>query len=78
MGGRGYAGQSGVKGGKWDDCNSIINKIYLKIIKNKNALKSKVYFKKIKEKMSEYNLCHLWVGALIAYTKFAISSPFSI
>ena len=22
--------QDGVKGGKWDNCNSIINKIYLK------------------------------------------------
>ena len=28
VGGRGYAGCSGVKGGKWDNCNSIINKIY--------------------------------------------------
>ena len=27
-GGRGCAGWSGVKGGKWDNCNSIINKIY--------------------------------------------------
>ena len=34
MGGRGCAGQMGVKGGKWDNCNSIINKIYfLKIFK---------------------------------------------
>ena len=30
MGGRGCAGWSGVKWGKWDNCNSIINKIYLK------------------------------------------------
>ena len=30
MGGTGCAGQSGVKGGKWDNCNSIINKIYFK------------------------------------------------
>ena len=30
MGGRGCAGRRGVKGGKWDNCNSIINKIYLK------------------------------------------------
>ena len=30
MGGRGCAGQRGVKGGKWDNCNSIINEIYLK------------------------------------------------
>ena len=31
MGGRGWAGWSGVKGGKWDNCNSIINKyIFLK------------------------------------------------
>ena len=28
MGGRRWAGWSGVKGGKWDKCNSIINKIY--------------------------------------------------
>ena len=30
VGGRGCAGWSGVKRGKWDNCNSIINKIYLK------------------------------------------------
>ena len=30
MGGRGFTGQRGIKGGKWDNCNSIINKIYLK------------------------------------------------
>ena len=29
MGGRGWAGWSGVRGGKWDYCNSIINK-YIK------------------------------------------------
>ena len=29
VGGRGYTGWSGVKGGKWDNCNSIINK-YIK------------------------------------------------
>ena len=29
VGGRGLAGWSGVKGGKWDNCNSIINK-YIK------------------------------------------------
>ena len=23
------AGQRGIKGGKWDNCNSIINKIYI-------------------------------------------------
>ena len=28
VGGRGYAGQRGIKGGKWDNCNSIINNIY--------------------------------------------------
>ena len=27
-GGRRCAGQRGIKGGKWDNCNSIINKIY--------------------------------------------------
>ena len=30
VGGRGGAGRRGVKGGKWDNCNSIINKIDLK------------------------------------------------
>ena len=30
VGGRGWAGWSGVKEGKWDNCNNIINKIYLK------------------------------------------------
>ena len=29
-GGLGGAGQRGDKGGKWGNCNSIINKIYLK------------------------------------------------
>ena len=31
-GGRWGAGPRGLKGGKWDNCNSIINKIYLKKI----------------------------------------------
>ena len=31
VGGRGWAGWSVVKGGKWDNCNSIINKYILKI-----------------------------------------------
>ena len=30
VGGRECAGWSGVKGGKWDNCNSIINKYILK------------------------------------------------
>ena len=30
VGGRGWTGWSGVKGGKWDNCNSIINKYILK------------------------------------------------
>ena len=29
VGGGGCAWQRGIKGGKWDNCNSIINKIYL-------------------------------------------------
>ena len=33
--GRGCAGWRGIKGEKWDNCNSIINKIILKIIKIK-------------------------------------------
>ena len=28
VGGRGCAGWRGIKGGKWDNCNSIISKIY--------------------------------------------------
>ena len=28
--GRRCAGWRGIKGGKWDNCNSIINKIYLR------------------------------------------------
>ena len=35
MGGRGWAGWSGVKEGKWDNCNSIINKYISKIKKKK-------------------------------------------
>ena len=34
MGGRGWAGWSGVMGGKWENCNSIINKY----IKRKNLV----------------------------------------
>ena len=34
MGGRGWAGWSGV-GGKWDNCNSIINKYIKKTNKQK-------------------------------------------
>ena len=30
-GGRGFVGWRGIKSRKWDNCNSIINKIYLKI-----------------------------------------------
>ena len=30
VGGRQCAGQKGIKGVKWDNCNSIINKVYLK------------------------------------------------
>ena len=30
VGGRGCAGWKGIKGGKWTNCDSIINKIYLK------------------------------------------------
>ena len=40
VGGRGCEGQRGGKGGKWDNYNSIINKIYLKALKNtKNWLR---------------------------------------
>ena len=31
VGGRGCVGWRGIKRGRWDNCNSIINKIYLKI-----------------------------------------------
>ena len=33
VGGRGCAGWNGIKRRKWDNCNGIINKIYLKHIK---------------------------------------------
>ena len=39
MGGRGRAGWSGVKGWKWDNCNSIINKYILKFFKRKTIKK---------------------------------------
>ena len=39
VGGRGCAGQRGVKWGKCDNCNNIINKIYLK--NNKKFKKQK-------------------------------------
>ena len=42
MGGRGWAGWSWVKGGKWDNCNSIINKhIFLKRRENETWRKEK-------------------------------------
>ena len=37
-GGRGSAGWRRIKGGEWDNCNSIINKIYLKNKKLKNKI----------------------------------------
>ena len=40
----GNAGWRGIKGGKWDNCNSIINKIYLKsFLKVHNKVKKNVY-----------------------------------
>ena len=37
MGGRGCAGWRGIKGGKWDNRNSIFNKIYFLKKKKKNC-----------------------------------------
>ena len=43
--GRGCAGQRGIKERKkWDNCNSIINKIYLKRKKNKQFISHFMYF----------------------------------
>ena len=43
VGGSGCAGWRGIKGEKWDNCNSIINKIYfLKIINLYNLLPAKM------------------------------------
>ena len=41
MGGRECAGRRGVEGGKWHNCNSIINKIYLKNKKLKKIYNDK-------------------------------------
>ena len=41
MGGRGCARQWGIKGGEWDNCNSIINKIYFKKEEKKRSYESK-------------------------------------
>ena len=38
MGGTGCAGRRGTKGVKWDNCNSIINKIYFKINKKNKSV----------------------------------------
>ena len=38
MGGRGWAGWSGVGGWKWDNCNSIINKYIFKKKKKKDGV----------------------------------------
>ena len=37
--GRGWVEWSGVKGGKWDNCNSIINKYIKKIVATKTMKK---------------------------------------
>ena len=42
MEGRGWAGWSGVNGGKWDNCNSIINK-YIKKTQKKFFHRSNVF-----------------------------------
>ena len=51
---RGYAGWRGINGGKWGNCNSIINKIYFK------NLKSKIILKIInkRKKQTKYNQRH--------------------
>ena len=43
VGGRGSAGQRGLKGGKWDNCNNIIKYI----LKNNNKIKLKTVKKNI-------------------------------
>ena len=42
MGGRGCAGWSGVKGWKWDNCNSIINKYIKKKEKQRHVSTNKL------------------------------------
>ena len=44
VGGRGCAGQRGIKGGKWDNCNSIINKYILKRYKHHCKKEEMKYF----------------------------------
>ena len=41
-GGKGGTEQSGAKGKNWDNCNSIINKIYLKIIIPSERIQTKI------------------------------------
>ena len=55
MGGRAWAGWSGVKGRKWDNCNSIINK-YVK----KNKIKKKKRNKTVRE--NKYHMISLICG----------------
>ena len=58
MGGRGWAGWSSVKGRKWDNCNSVINK-YIKKKKNPNNLNCGLWAKQWDgewEKKYEYEL----------------------
>ena len=47
MGERGWAGWSGVKGGKWDNCNSIINKYIKKKLKDKERILKAVTEKRL-------------------------------
>ena len=65
MGGRGYAGRRGIKGGKWDNCNTIINKIYFKKSSNRNEEKNMSHMEeqnktpeKDVNKMETSNLSH--------------------
>ena len=47
VGGRVCAGLKGVKGGKWDNCNSIINKIYFLKKQFVSSLKLNMYYHRI-------------------------------
>ena len=44
VGGRGCAGQRGIKRGKWEKCNNIINKMYLKKEVSSKKQKGKPFY----------------------------------
>ena len=74
-GGRGCAGRRGIKGGKWDNCNSITNKIYFKKEKNTKCEKYLKIFK-VKPITQFWNLT--WKRSLCVSEQCVVCPPVSL